>query len=156
VVKRVARVVVVNPKQFKVISQSVNKTDGNDAELLALYLSKGRMLLCATGNIGDFADPGKLAAYFGLVPRVPSSNETKRCGHHQARLQTGAHHLGAAKRYSAYLQQFYHRIQRRRGGGKAIIALARKFLGVIYSTGHSPTSPILSWPPKTGQNLQNE
>jgi transposase len=32
---------VVNPGQFKVISQSVKKTDRNDAELLALYLSKG-------------------------------------------------------------------------------------------------------------------
>lgn len=33
-----------------------------------------------------------------------------------------------------YLQQFYLRIQRRRGGDKANIALARKFLGVIYHT----------------------
>ena len=41
VVKQVGRVVVVNPSQFKVISQSVKKTDRNDAELLALYLSKG-------------------------------------------------------------------------------------------------------------------
>jgi NADPH:quinone reductase-like Zn-dependent oxidoreductase len=34
-------VAVVNPSQFKVISQSVKKTDKNDAELLALYLAKG-------------------------------------------------------------------------------------------------------------------
>jgi hypothetical protein len=33
VVKQVGRVVVVNPSQFKVISQSVKKTDRNDAEL---------------------------------------------------------------------------------------------------------------------------
>ena len=39
--KYAARVVVVNPAQFKVISQSVKKTDKNDAELLALYLAKG-------------------------------------------------------------------------------------------------------------------
>jgi hypothetical protein len=39
-----------------------------------------------------------------------------------------------AKRYSSFLQNFYQRIQRRRGGGKANIALARKFLGVIYHT----------------------
>ena len=38
--KYAARVVVVNPAQFKVISQSVKKTDKNDAELLALYLAK--------------------------------------------------------------------------------------------------------------------
>src|SRR3954449_3930980 len=40
VVGRVARVVVVNPHQFKVISESMKKTDRRDAELLALYLAK--------------------------------------------------------------------------------------------------------------------
>jgi transposase len=39
-----------------------------------------------------------------------------------------------AKRYSSFLSNFYQRIQCRRGGGKANIALARKFLGVIYHT----------------------
>ena len=38
-----------------------------------------------------------------------------------------------AKRYSSFLH-FYHRIQRDRGGDNANIALARKFLGVIYDT----------------------
>jgi transposase len=32
------------------------------------------------GDIHDFADEGKLAAYFGIVPRVANSNETKRSG----------------------------------------------------------------------------
>ena len=41
VVDHVAHVAVVNPSQFKVISQSVKKTDKNAAELLALYLAKG-------------------------------------------------------------------------------------------------------------------
>src|SRR5438093_1512324 len=41
VVGQVARVVVVNPHKFKVISESVKKTDRHDAEALALYLSKG-------------------------------------------------------------------------------------------------------------------
>jgi transposase len=36
-----ARVVVVDPNQFRVISQSVKKTDTNDARNLALYLAKG-------------------------------------------------------------------------------------------------------------------
>lgn len=256
VVQQVARVAVVNPSQFKVISQSVKKTDSNDVELLALYLSKGLLpevrmkqtqqrnlgqlagtrdllvkqrsslktkvnnllsaegipvkkeylsslkaldrvlalplapmiqaqlkvlvnqirslsqsiaelekliqqegpklaghqnlisikgigatsaavLLSAIGNIGDFSDPGKLAAYLGVVPRVANSNETERSG----RITKQGNKLARttlvqcgliAKRYSPYLQKFYQRIQRRRGGGKAIIALARKFLGVIY------------------------
>jgi transposase len=40
-VSRVGRVAVVNPHQFKVISESVKKTDRRDAEQLALYLEKG-------------------------------------------------------------------------------------------------------------------
>jgi hypothetical protein len=36
--------------------------------------------------------------------------------------------------YSPYLARFYQKIAARRGVGKAIIALARKFLGVIYRT----------------------
>ena len=39
-----------------------------------------------------------------------------------------------AKQYSPYLQAYYSRINRRRGTGKAIIALARKFLSIIYKT----------------------
>jgi transposase len=39
-----------------------------------------------------------------------------------------------AKRYSSHLDRFYERIRARRGTGKAIIALARKFLGIIYHT----------------------
>jgi transposase len=258
VMEKVARVVVVNPAQFKLISQSVKKTDRNDAELLALYLQKellpevrmkernqrnmshlaqtrdllvkqrsalkakinnllsaeginlkkealssnkaldrvlafplspilaiearvlvaqvrsltgsiaeleqlieeegpklaghenlmsikgigpvsAAVLLSAIGRIEDFTDAGKLAAYLGLVPRVQNSNETE----HSGRITKQGNKLARtalvqcaliAKRFSPYLQSFYQRIQRRRGGGKANIALARKFLGVIYHT----------------------
>ena len=40
VAPHVARVVAVDPNQFKVISHSVKKTDPNDARNLALYLDK--------------------------------------------------------------------------------------------------------------------
>ena len=40
VVSHVAKVVVVNPTQFRVIRQSVKKTDPHDARTLAFYLSK--------------------------------------------------------------------------------------------------------------------
>ena len=36
----VGRVAVVNPQQFKVISQSVKKTDTNDAKTPAKFLAK--------------------------------------------------------------------------------------------------------------------
>jgi transposase len=41
--EHVARVVVVNTDQFKVIRQSVKKTDPNDAKTLAMFLSKNML-----------------------------------------------------------------------------------------------------------------
>ena len=43
VAPHVARVVVVDTNQFRVISQSVKKTDPHDARLLSLYLSKNML-----------------------------------------------------------------------------------------------------------------
>jgi hypothetical protein len=39
-----------------------------------------------------------------------------------------------AKRFSPYLKQYYERLKHGGGSGKAIIATARKFLGIIYRT----------------------
>src|SRR4029453_5377017 len=91
------------------------------------------------GDIHDFADEGKLAAYFGIVPRVSNSNETERSGRitKQGR-KLGGTALGQgaliAQRYSPYLKRYYEQVKARRGTGKAIIALARKLLGIIYRT----------------------
>jgi len=73
------------------------------------------------------------------VPRVSHSNETERSG----RITKRGSKLGrtalvqcalVAQRYSPYLKQFYERIKAKKGAGKAIIALARKLLGIIYRT----------------------
>jgi transposase len=254
----VARVVVVDTNQFRVISRSVKKTDPNDARLLALYLSKGLLpevrmkskqhaelasltqtrdtlvkqrsalknkvnnilsarglnlrkealssekklaevlslpfdelvlvelriivdqirslnksiaqleqsiagasseleghksltsikgigattsaiLLSVIGDVKDFPDEKRLASYFGIVPRVANSNETQHSGHihkHGTKLGRTALVQSAliAAQHSPYLRRFYERVKSNRGAGKAIIALARKFLGIIYRT----------------------
>jgi hypothetical protein len=58
------------------------------------YGSVGAVPLSAIGKIEDFAKPGNLAAYFGLVLRVQNSNERNIGAHHQARQQAGAHGTG--------------------------------------------------------------
>jgi transposase len=97
------------------------------------------ILVSAIGEVRDFADPGRLAAYFGMVPRVENSNQTERHG----RITKRGNKLARttlvqcaliAKRYSPFLARFYQRIQKRRGSGKAIIATARKLLTIIYYT----------------------
>jgi transposase len=97
------------------------------------------VLLSTIGNVHDFESADKLAAYFGMVPRVSQSNETD----HRGRITKRGNKLARttlvqcsliAMRYSPYLKDFYNRIRERRGTGKAIIATARKLLAIIYDT----------------------
>lgn len=97
------------------------------------------ILLSVIGDVNDFKTEHKLAAYFGIVPRVSQSNDHV----HYGRITKWGSKIGRttlvqctliAIRYSPYLRKFYDRIKSRKGSGKAIIATARKFLGIIYNT----------------------
>jgi transposase len=97
------------------------------------------VFLSTIGNIHDFASADKLAAYFGIVPRVRQSNETDNRGRITKRGSRLARTVLVqctliATRYSPYLKAHYDRIRLRRGAGKAIIATARKLLAIIYET----------------------
>jgi transposase len=123
------------------IGQEGQKLEGhkNLTRIKGIGGLSGGILLSIIGHIRDFADQGKLAAYFGIVPRVSNSNATERSG----RITKRGTKLGRtrliqcaliAPRYSRYLKTYYERMKSRRGTGKAIVALARKFLGIIYRT----------------------
>ncbi len=97
------------------------------------------VLLSVIGEVRDFKSEDRLASYFGIVPRVRNSNETV----HHGRITKQGSRMGrttlvqctlVAIRYSPYLRKFYQAVKERRGAGKAIIAAARKFLGIIYNT----------------------
>ena len=99
----------------------------------------GSILLSVIGNIHDFPEEGKRAAYFGIAPRVSNSNKTERSG----RISKRGSKLGRtalvqcaliAERYRPYLKKFYEKTKARRGTGQAIIALARKLLGIVCRT----------------------
>ena len=97
------------------------------------------VLLAGIGNVEDFPDADKLAAYVGIVPKISNSNETRRSGKITKRgnklmRTTLVQCTYVAIRYSGYLNRHYQRIKERRGGGKAIIATARKLLSIIYDT----------------------
>jgi transposase len=97
------------------------------------------ILLSVIGDVNDFPDESRLASYFGIVPRVSNSNQTEHSGRiHKRGTKLGRTALVQsaliAANYSPYLKSFYERVKARRGAGKAIIALARKFLGIIYRT----------------------
>jgi transposase len=115
------------------------KGHGNLTSIKGIGSLGASILLSVIGDVRDFPDEGKLAAYFGIVPRVHHSNETEHFG----RITKRGSKLGRtalvqcaliAKRFSPYLANYYDRIRTRRGTGRAIIALARKLLGIIYHT----------------------
>jgi transposase len=125
----------------KTIADEGSKLEGhkNLISIKGIGPLTGSILLSVIGDINDFADEGKLAAYFGIVPRISNSNETA----HSGRITKRGNKLGRtalvqctliAQRYSPYLKRHYEKIKARRGTGKAIIALARKLLSIIYRT----------------------
>lgn len=111
----------------------------NITSIKGIGKKSGSILLSVIGDINDFENEKKLAAYFGIVPRVSNSNETEW----QGRITKRGSKLGRttlvqctliAIRYSPYLRKFYDRIKAKKGSGKAIIATSKKLLGIIYMT----------------------
>jgi len=125
----------------KTIGEAGSKLEGHKglSSIKGIGKITGAILLSVIGDVNDFADEGRLASYFGIVPRVSNSNETEHSGRiHKRGTKLGRTALVQsaliAANYSPYLKRFYEQVKARRGAGKAIIALARKFLGIIYRT----------------------
>jgi transposase len=111
----------------------------NITSIKGIGKKSGSILLSVIGDITDFENEKKLAAYFGIVPRVSNSNESEW----QGRITKRGSKLGRttlvqctliAIRYSPRLRAFYDRIKAKKGSGKAIIATAKKLLNIIYYT----------------------
>jgi len=120
----------------KVIGEEGSKREGHKSLSSIKGIGKitGAILLSVIGDANDFADEGHLASYFGIVPRVSNSNETERSGRiHKRGTKLGRTALVQsaliAANYSPYLKRFYEQVKARRGAGKAIIALAKKYFG---------------------------
>ena len=125
----------------KTIAEEGSKLEGHKSlnSIKGIGKITGAILLSVIGDVNDFADEHRVASYFGIVPRVSNSNETQRSGHiHKRGSKLGRTALVQsaliAANYNSYLKTFYERVKARRGAGRAIIALARKFLGIIYRT----------------------
>jgi transposase len=111
----------------------------NITSISGIGATSAAVLLSAIGDINDFENDGKLAAYVGIVPRVHISNTTShygritKMGNKAARTALVQSTLIAIK-YNHYLKAFYLRLKEKKGSGKAIIATARKLLTIIYRT----------------------
>ncbi len=94
-------------------------------------------LLAEIGDITRFSTPDKLAAYFGLVPRISQSAD--KCYHGRI-TKTGRSHarwlaVEAAQSIamnSAPMAASYHRLRRKKPHNVAVTALARKLVVLIW------------------------
>lgn len=123
------------------IGENSQKLEGfeNLIRITGIGARSAGVLLSVIGAVEDFSSEDKLASYFGIVPRVSNSNERTSHGRITKRgSKTGRTTLVqcalVATRYSPYLKKFYEQVKGRCGHGKAKIAVARKFLGIIYNT----------------------
>lgn len=128
-------------KAEEAIAEAGEKQSGyqNLLSIKGIGAQSAALLTAVIGNIADFSSENKLASYLGVVPSVSNSNKSVKHGritkHGNKAARTALVQCAlVAKKFSEYLKQFYENIKERRGAGKAKIALARKFLVVIYHT----------------------
>jgi transposase len=96
-----------------------------------------RVIALEIVDISRFANAKKLASYSGVVPSEHSSSDNiyrgpiiKNCNTHlKQALVEGA---WAAIRKSAYFRCIYDNVKSRRGGNKAIVAVARQMAEIIF------------------------
>lgn len=100
-----------------------------------------RILLGAIDNAKRFDNKKCIANYGALTPTIYQSGSTEnrgkinRDGRHEMRklLLQSAHAVTRMKAAEAKpLQDFFHRIEKRRGKKRALVALARKILTTVY------------------------
>ena len=123
------------------IERAAHGLDGYDSlvSIKGIGPCSAAVFLSGIGQVDDFESADRLAAYIGIVPRVNQSNDTDNRGRitkqgNKLMRSTLVQCTLIAIRYSGYLNGYYRRIKDRRGTGKAIIATARKFLGIIFNT----------------------
>ena len=95
------------------------------------------ILLSEIGDVKRFASPEKLASWVGLAPQVHQSGETQWTGHITKKGSKRARWIlgqcaQSARQHDPRLREFYERIERKHGSSKAIVAVARKMLAIIY------------------------
>jgi len=93
--------------------------------------------LAAIGDVRRFPTPDKLAAYFGLVPKVRQSADHCRRGPITKAGSASARWLAieaaqVLSKGSSPIVATYHRLRRKKGHNVAVTALARKLVTVVW------------------------
>ncbi len=136
------------------------KTDPNETiyrSAPGIGFLSSRILSLELGDLSQFANERQLFSYTGLTPSEFSSGDTVRKGHitHQGNkrvrgLLTEVAWIAIKK--DRHLKEFFERLYPRTGKKKAIVAVARKFIGRIRAAfRHQTTYQINPLIPEVAQ-----
>ncbi|MDI6877675.1 MAG: transposase [Methanomicrobiales archaeon] len=119
--------------------------DDDHAEHIAICISipgissiAAKTILAEVGDVRDFASADRLVSWAGMAPSVYQSADTLVTGRITKR---GSKHLrwilvqaaqAASRAKDTVFSRFFRRITYRRGGNKAVFALARKILCILW------------------------
>jgi transposase len=109
-----------------------------------LNLYTAMTLLAAIGDVRRFPDAKRLVGYLGLCPRVHQSGSTcyqgriTKAGPSSARWMAVQAANQFVRASASPLQAWYRRLKARKGHNRAIVAVARKLVALVW---HLLTSP---------------
>lgn len=128
--------------EIEQVSNHIASMSDDDIELLmsipGINYYSAKLIMSEIGAIGRFSSHNKLAAWIGLNPRVHQSGNVSWTG---SITKQGSKRLRwilvqcAHKSIhgSPQLYEFYERIKHKKGSNKAIVAVARKLVKIIYT-----------------------
>ena len=95
------------------------------------------ILLSEIGDVHRFNSDEKLVSWVGLAPQVHQSGETQWTGHISRKGSKRARWIlgqcaQSARQHDPRMREFYERIERKHGSQKAVVAVARKMLAIMY------------------------
>ena len=134
-------------KELAQVTQQIKRQARTDALCRRLMSIPGVGVLTAITFIATVDDPSRfkradqVAAYFGLVPSIEQSGESKRLGRitkegdglMRSLLVEGGHTLLSCYKKPSSLTQWGRRLKEKKGHGKAKVALARKLAVLLYT-----------------------
>jgi transposase len=95
------------------------------------------VLISEIGDVHRFSSDEKLVSWVGLAPQVHQSGDSNWTGHITRKGSSRARWIlgqcaQSARQHDPRMREFYERIERKHGSQKAIVAVARKMLAIMY------------------------
>ncbi len=149
--------------EIESVNRQIAKTDIEETRLLmsipGIDYYSAVLIHSEIGDISRFPSHNKLASWAGLVPSMHQSGTSfyngkiTKEGSRRLRwiLIQCAH---SSIRANSKINEFYSKIAKRRGENKAVVAVARKLVKIIYAVLSSGNSSTYGNPIKTEQKIK--